>query len=218
MGDDRNQDGRFTQKHTDEDVIAAVRAHEPAATSEVASELGIARQSADYRLRRLRDDGRVNSKKIAASLVWFTGGGESSPDRREVTQTPPEQSHDVPESPPGEDGDGQNGAPAAASETLADLVDDVGDDTLPGSGAKLEARRDALRAVVAYLREHGTATPADLRRDVYPDHDGRYVDGKDPARSWWKNAMYPALADLAERSDDVGKADQTGEWAYTGEA
>lgn len=49
----------------------AVREHEPAATSEVAAELGIARQSADYRLRNLREEDRVESKKIGASLVWF---------------------------------------------------------------------------------------------------------------------------------------------------
>lgn len=71
MGDDRNTRGQYSSEHTDEDVIAAVRAHDPAATSEVAEELGIQRQSADYRLRKLRDEGRVNSKKIGASLVWF---------------------------------------------------------------------------------------------------------------------------------------------------
>lgn len=75
---ERNSDGRFTPEHTDEDVLAAVRAHEPAATSEVADELGITRQGADRRLRKLRDEGRVNSKKIAASLVWF-GVAETAP-------------------------------------------------------------------------------------------------------------------------------------------
>jgi len=72
MGDDRGGQGRFTAEHSDEDVLKAVRAHEPAGTSEVADELGIARQSADYRLRRLEEDGRVKKKKIAASLVWFS--------------------------------------------------------------------------------------------------------------------------------------------------
>lgn len=72
MGEDRDQRGRFTQQHTDTDVLAAVRAHEPAGTSEVADELGIARQSADYRLRKLLEEGRVNKKQIGKSLIWFS--------------------------------------------------------------------------------------------------------------------------------------------------
>lgn len=68
-----SQKGRLTyqKQHIDDDTLMAVREYEPAATSEVAAELGIARQSADYRLRKLRKGERVNSKKIGASLVWF---------------------------------------------------------------------------------------------------------------------------------------------------
>ena len=71
MGNDRNGRGRYRKQHTDNEVLAAVQEHEPAATSEVAAELGIARQSADYRLRNLREEGCIESKKIGASLVWF---------------------------------------------------------------------------------------------------------------------------------------------------
>lgn len=67
---DRDERGRFSPKHADTDVLAAVRNHNPAATSEVADDLGIARQSADYRLRKLADEGRVRQKKIGASAVW----------------------------------------------------------------------------------------------------------------------------------------------------
>lgn len=81
MGDDRDSQGRFTQEHSDEEVLEAVRTHEPAGTSEVADELGIVRQSADYRLRRLEDDGRVRKKKIAASLVWFLDQDASQGER-----------------------------------------------------------------------------------------------------------------------------------------
>lgn len=72
MGEDRERDegGRFEPEHPDEAVLDAVRNHEPAGTKEVADELGIARQSADYRLRRLLDDGRVSKKKVGNSLVW----------------------------------------------------------------------------------------------------------------------------------------------------
>lgn len=67
---ERNKGGRFEPEHTDEEVLDAVRKHEPAGTKEVGDELGIARQSADYRLRRLLDEGRVSKKKVGNSLVW----------------------------------------------------------------------------------------------------------------------------------------------------
>ncbi|MFC5973405.1 winged helix-turn-helix domain-containing protein [Halomarina salina] len=72
MGEDRerNEGGQFEPEHTDEDVLEAVREHAPAGTQEVAGELGIARQSADYRLRRLLEEGRVSKKKVGNSLVW----------------------------------------------------------------------------------------------------------------------------------------------------
>lgn len=82
MEKQRNADGQFTPDHTDEETLAAVRAHEPAAASEVAGEVGTTRQGADRRLRRLRDEGRVNSKKIGASLVPF------APERASPTPTP----------------------------------------------------------------------------------------------------------------------------------
>ncbi len=54
-----------------EDYLEAVREHEPAATSEVAEAVGVTRQGADYRLRKLEEDGLVRSKMVGNSLVWF---------------------------------------------------------------------------------------------------------------------------------------------------
>ena len=68
----RNESGQFEPDHTDKSVIAAVQKLEPAGTSDIADELGIARQSADYRLRGLLEEDRVKKKKIGNSLVWFT--------------------------------------------------------------------------------------------------------------------------------------------------
>lgn len=68
---ERDEQGRFSPEHADADVLAAVRNHNPAATSEVADDLDIARQSADYRLRKLAEEGRVRQKKIGASAVWM---------------------------------------------------------------------------------------------------------------------------------------------------
>lgn len=93
----------------------------------------------------------------------------------------------------------------------------VDDDVLPGSGNKLEKRREALRATVEYLREHRTAEPKDFKTDVYPDHPAEYIAGEDPSNSWWKNCIYKGLRALAERSTEIQKPDQTGEWRYIGD-
>lgn len=57
-------------RHSADEYINAVREHEPAGTKEIADVVGVARQSADYRLRQLEDEGAVRSKKIGNSLAW----------------------------------------------------------------------------------------------------------------------------------------------------
>jgi hypothetical protein len=102
--------------------------------------------------------------------------------------------------------------------SFEDLVTDIAESTLPGSGPKLDERIAAFEAVVEYLREHGTATPREFKEEVYPSHPAQYVDGDDPPTSWWKNAMYKGLRELAEETDRVQRADTTGEWEYVGAA
>jgi predicted ArsR family transcriptional regulator len=67
---ERNKRGRYKPEHPDEEFVRAVAKHEPAGTKEVADELGITRQGADYRLRRLKKDGKISKKKVGNSLVW----------------------------------------------------------------------------------------------------------------------------------------------------
>ena len=67
----REKTGKISQKYTDKEYINAVRENEPAGTSEVAEFVGVKRQSADYRLRKLEDEGRVRSKMVGNSLVWM---------------------------------------------------------------------------------------------------------------------------------------------------
>jgi hypothetical protein len=113
---------------------------------------------------------------------------------------------------------GASTQPATDGVSVSAVVDTVAEATLPGSGEKLEARREALHAAVEYLREHGTATPSDFQADVYPDHTGRYTEGDDPPYSWWTNCVYEGLHELAERTDLIGNADTTGKWTWQGEA
>ena len=67
----RDNSGQFEPEVSDSEILDAVRENEPAGTTEVSDAVGLARQNADYRLRQLRDTGRVESKKVGQSLVWM---------------------------------------------------------------------------------------------------------------------------------------------------
>jgi len=179
MTDTRDESGRFAQTVSDDVVLAAVRAHTPAATSEVADECGVTRQAVDYRLRELRDDGRVNSKKIGASLVWFPTDGRELGDERASERgergsepEPPDGWGDVPGDEPRDDEPDRPNPHREAVEALG----------LEGAGSRLEAREAALVDVVDYLREHGEATAGELKDRL--DVDGA---GYDDADSFWAN-------------------------------
>jgi hypothetical protein len=186
-------------------------------SSDVADALNCTTEAARQKLQRLYDQGRVDRRKTGRTQVWwFTGGERITPDERagtEHAESVRERGETAVEDTP----DKSDTSPATATQTpddgLQTLVEDVGRETLPGSGEKLDERVAALHAVMDYLREHGTATPGDFQSDVYPDHPARYTDGSDPARSWWKNAMYPALRAVAEQTDRLETADTTGEWS-----
>ena len=67
----RSATGEFIETYPATEFLTAVREHAPASTKEVADAVGCTRQNADYRLRQLREDGEVRSKKVGASLVWM---------------------------------------------------------------------------------------------------------------------------------------------------
>lgn len=75
----RDDTGRFTPKYDTQDILDAVRANEPATTTEVADGVGFARQNANYRLRQLEEQGTLRSKKVGPALVWMLA------DAKEVT-------------------------------------------------------------------------------------------------------------------------------------
>ena len=216
MGKQRNQKGRFTPEHTDAEILAAVRAHEPAATSEVANEVGMTRQGADRRLRRLRDEGEVNSKKIGASLVWFAPkqDGEEGHERRD---TPPEEPSRAPpaEPPPN---DTRREAPES------DAVDDALENVDFPAGRELEACSAAVYAARDYLREYGPATMREIVGEVMPEHSLGYdvdvalekVEAGDRYRgAWWRRVVKPGLKALPEVD---APARGGSEWRYTGGA
>lgn len=69
---ERNEQGEYEPTYSDADILKAVEKHEPASTKQVADELGMVRQSADYRLRKLLKKEAVVKKKIGNSLAWST--------------------------------------------------------------------------------------------------------------------------------------------------
>lgn len=63
--------GQFTEKWEDDDFIDAIRAHNGAAgTGEVADKVGCSDSTAYYRLDRLRDEGRVQTRQIGNAVLW----------------------------------------------------------------------------------------------------------------------------------------------------
>lgn len=75
---DRDDRGHFQAEHDDREYLAAVAEREPAGTAEIADVVGVTRQNADQRLRRLRDDGKLDCKKIGTSLVWTLNEGQEA--------------------------------------------------------------------------------------------------------------------------------------------
>lgn len=83
----------------------------------------------------------------------------------------------------------------ASSDETASLPDSV-----PTTVDKSDARV-AIDAAVAYVRDQGGATRADLVRDVLPDHSCGYDVPDDPSDyrgSWWRKIVRPALGDHEE--------------------
>jgi DNA-binding Lrp family transcriptional regulator len=208
MKESRNTDGRFSPEHTDEEILAATRAHEPAATSEVAEEVGMTRQGADRRLRRLRDAGRVSSKKIGASLVWFAPDPDGDQEPTDAARVDADtDATDGPTDPPTDAHGAHTGAEEGALDAaLAELPSTVDPD----------AARDAILAAREYLRAEGPASKAAIVRAVMPEHPLGYdaedalekidTDGERYRGAWWRVVIKPGL----EAADGVEKPPRGG--------
>lgn len=59
------------RKWDDRAFVRAVREHDPAATSEIADALGCSRRTAENRLKKLRTEGVLRSKRIGRTLAWM---------------------------------------------------------------------------------------------------------------------------------------------------
>lgn len=56
--------------HPESAYFDAIRSNTPASTKKIAEAVGVTRQGADYRLRKLQEEGKVESEMIGNSLLW----------------------------------------------------------------------------------------------------------------------------------------------------
>lgn len=210
---------RFEPTEKEDRVLSVLQEENRANPYLLRQETGLGKGDVNTALTRLTSAGWV--RKVTRGLYEFVedprddqeDDADSSPGAVAASGRDQEEPPDVEEEP---GGSGDESPPQQDEPGIDALVDEVADEELPGSGEKLEARREALHAVVEYLRDHGVATPKDFQRDVYPEHTGFYTGGSDPPYSWWTNAMYSGMSELAERTDKIGAADSTGEWTWHG--
>jgi len=59
----------MAEHHDDDEYIEAIRAGNHA-TADIADAVGVTRQAADERLRRLRESGQVEKETVGNSLYW----------------------------------------------------------------------------------------------------------------------------------------------------
>ena len=70
------EQGSADMVHDEEEYLDAIREHSPASTKEIADAVGVTRQGADYRLRKLEQDNKVTAKMVGNSLVWMVADNE----------------------------------------------------------------------------------------------------------------------------------------------
>lgn len=179
---DRNDHGQFDDRIP---ARAALELFEersdqarPLTAGDVMEGLDCSRRTAHNKLGELVDRGLLETRKVGArSRVWWIriprSDQSDAAGRRAGTE------------PGGTTGGDRESARTRAVDSRIDDID------LPGSGATLAARREALRAAYDYLVENPSARKSDFLADVFPDHPAEY----DTAEGWW-NALQPALKKL----------------------
>jgi len=198
MSRDRNQSGQYADGIDPETVADVFDARDdrarPVTAGDVVDQLGIARRTAHNKLNALVERGDLETRKIGArGRVWWR-------------PIPRERPSDAPVSADMSAGGGETPQPPGQSETRSAAAH--GDQSGPADGAIDDAlaaldapdgRRDAVRACVEYLREHGSAQKSDFVDDVYPDHTGGFAS----PGGWWNKVGKEYLNAVADDVDAV---------------
>jgi predicted ArsR family transcriptional regulator len=72
MTNSRDERGRFSATVTDEEIKTALRDHGPLGTQEVADRLDIGYDAAYKRLKQLRSNGEVESRRVGNAHLWVS--------------------------------------------------------------------------------------------------------------------------------------------------
>ncbi|MFC4544281.1 helix-turn-helix domain-containing protein [Halosolutus amylolyticus] len=168
---ERNSHGQYADRIPAETALEAFDDRDdlgrPLTADDVMETLDCSRRTAHNKLTELVEDGALRTRKIGArGRVWWVPMEASS------------------EPQPATDRTGAEAPPRAVQEAM-ETID------LPGTGATLEARREALLASYEFLIDHPSARKSDFLENVYPDHPAEF----ETAEGWW-NAIQPALKEL----------------------
>ncbi|MFB6094820.1 MAG: ArsR family transcriptional regulator [Halodesulfurarchaeum sp.] len=172
-GRERNEHGQYADTIPPEQVLSVFERREdrarPLTANDVMEALDCSRRTAHDKLNELVERGILETRKVGArSRVWWI------PIRRESTDSREEDR-----------------AAAVREDRPLAVEQRVQQMELPGSGPRLEERREAILAAFDYLREHPEAKKSDFLADVYPEH----AAGFDTPEGWW-NVVQRALKQL----------------------
>lgn len=191
------------------DVFDEVRGPAVITSSDVAGALGCTTEAARQKLKRLYDRGEVDRRKSGRTTLWWHTGGERIPDdvrARGVADAGAAGDESEPTATPAADTvTSDAGDIRARGDTLADALDAL--DTT-------DERRAAVRACVAYLREHGSGQRSDFLDAVYPEHGAGFRS----EGGWWNKIGKEYLKAVAGRYDPVRAPEKEGShtWRWVG--
>ena len=218
MTAERNESGQFAEVATLNDVVEAFDSVDglPVVTSrDVADATGLSQDSARRKLETLVDRGDVDRRTTAGRVLYWRVD-DVAERRRESGESAPLSNSDREGVGEGERRDERaRGGEQTAETDAVGIPDDVeaaiADLDLPGSGAKLDARRDGVRDLFEHLREQGSASKSDFETIVDAD-DVRYGS----FASFWNNCVKERDA-LASLPGVEAPGEGEHNWYYTGD-
>ena len=210
------QSGRYTATVDDAEIVAFVRDQGGAGTSDVAERFDYERPSAYRRLKDLESAGRVAGREVGNSILWLTTDADQSPPASARERATEGAAVSAEESAGGASafqppGDGESRSESAhGGESAGGESDDV--ERAIAALDTTDERRDAVRACVDHLREHGTAQRKDFLAALYPEH----AAGFGSEGGWWNRIGKEYLNAVADRVDAVEAPPKEGSrtWRY----
>lgn len=202
MGAERLEKVESEVKHHPDPVVTA---------TEIAERVeGASRRDVLDDLRVLERSGDLERKKVGARAVaWWHVDRVTPAPPRDPADHPDQRGLEETATGPGRrpDRDAGDGDQEASADEIIDGLD------LSGSGDRLEARRDAVRACYEFLRENGKARKSEFVEALYDEHTA----GFGSPGGWWNEIGNNGLKTVAEQVDTI---DAPGEgehvWQWTG--